>query len=163
MDVATLSRPSALDWSADNCSIARTLDVVGEKWTFLVLREAFQGVRRFDDFRVRTAIPRQVLSDRLKSLVEGGLLRREPYREEGRRQRHEYRLTDAGLELYPVLAALLAWGDAHLGDPEGPSMVLEHRGCGERMHLEMRCAVGHLLTPRDVGGRPGPGAHRRTS
>jgi DNA-binding HxlR family transcriptional regulator len=163
MNVAHASPPSALDWSAENCSIARTLDLVGEKWTFLVLREAFQGVRRFDDFRVRTAIPRQVLSGRLKSLVGRGLLRREPYREQGQRQRHEYRLTDAGLELYPILAALMAWGDAHLADPEGPSMILEHRGCGEPMHLQMRCAAGHLLTPREVGGRPGPGAHQRAS
>jgi DNA-binding HxlR family transcriptional regulator len=154
-------RPAALDWSADNCSIARSLAVVGERWTFLVLRELFQGVRRFDDLRVRTAISRQLLSNRLKTLVERGLVRRAPYREEGQRQRHEYRLTDMGLELYPILAALLAWGDAHLTGPEGPSMVLEHRDCGAPVHLEMRCAAGHVLTAREVGGRPGPGARRR--
>jgi DNA-binding HxlR family transcriptional regulator len=163
MTTSTAGRPSALDWSSDNCSIARTLEVIGEKWTFLVLRELFWGVRRFDDLRVRTAISRQLLSDRLKTLLERGLVRREPYRDRGQRQRHEYRLTDAGLELYPVLAALMAWGDAHLADPAGPSTVLQHRGCGEPVHLEMRCADGHLLAPREVGGRPGPGARRRTA
>jgi len=153
--------PAALQWSADNCSIARSLGIVGERWTFLVLRELFQGVRRFDDLRVRTSISRQLLSERLKMLVERGLVRREPYRDEGRRQRHEYRLTETGLELYPILVALMAWGDAHLTGPEGPSMVLEHRDCGEAVHLEMRCAAGHVLTPREVAGRPGPGARRR--
>ncbi len=155
-------QPPALAWSTDNCSIGRTLDIVGEKWTFLVLRELFQGIRRFDDLRVRTAIPRQVLSDRLRTLVERGLVRREPYRDPGHRQRHEYRLTDKGLELYPLLLALLAWGDTHLPSPGGPAMILEHRDCGEPVHLEMRCAGGHLLAPREIGGRPGPGARKRT-
>ncbi|MGH3314767.1 MAG: winged helix-turn-helix transcriptional regulator [Nocardioidaceae bacterium] len=157
----TPAAPAALQWSADNCSIARSLEIVGERWTFLVLRELFQGVRRFDDLRVRTSISRQLLSERLRMLVERGLVRREPYREQGQRQRHEYRLTDKGLELYPILVALMTWGDAHLTGPEGPSMVMEHRGCGEAVHLEMRCAAGHVLTPREVGGRPGPGARRR--
>ncbi len=153
--------PEALQWSTENCSIGRTLDVVGEKWTFLVLRELFQGVRRFDDLRVRTAVPRQVLSDRLATLVEAGLLRREPYREPGARERHEYRLTDKGLDLYPVLVGLMRWGDVYLADPQGPAAEFVHRGCGESLELEMRCAAGHLVSRREVGGRPGPGAVRR--
>jgi DNA-binding HxlR family transcriptional regulator len=150
--------PEVLRWSTDNCSIGRALDVVGEKWSFLVLRELFLGVRRFDDLRVRTAIPRQVLSDRLARMVEAGLLRREPYREPGARVRHEYRLTAKGLDLYPVLVALRHWGDTHLCDPEGPSAVFVHRGCDEPVGLVLRCAAGHELGPREVGGVPGPGA-----
>ncbi len=150
-----------LRWSTENCSIGRALDVVGEKWSFLVLRELFLGVRRFDDLRVRTAIPRQVLSDRLARMVQEGLLRREPYREPGARVRHEYRLTDKGLDLYPVLVALRRWGDTYAADADGPSAVFVHRECDEPLEVEMRCAAGHLVLPRQVGGRPGPGARRR--
>lgn len=111
--------PTALDWELDNCTIARAMAILGERWTVVVLREVFTGVRRFDDMRERTGIPRQVLTNRLARLVEEGLLRREPYREPGARQRHEYRLTDKGLDLWPMLVALLAWGDRYLADPEG--------------------------------------------
>lgn len=154
-------RPEALRWSTENCSIQRALAQLGEKWTFLVMREVFQGVRRFDDLRVRTAVPRQVLSDRLDALVGAGVLRREPYREPGSRTRYEYRLTDKGLDVYPVLVALMAWGDRYLADEAGPAAEFVHRGCGEPVHLEMRCAAHHLVTPREVGGRPGPGARAR--
>jgi DNA-binding HxlR family transcriptional regulator len=115
-------------------------------------------VRRFEDMRVRTAIPRQVLSDRLDALVAAEVLRREPYREPGARTRYEYRLTDKGLDAYPVLVALMAWGDRYLADEVGPAAEFVHRGCDEPVHLEMRCAADHLVEPRDVGGRPGPGA-----
>src|SRR5882757_41690 len=99
-------RPETLNWSADNCTIGRAMGILGEKWTLLVLREIFMGVRRFDDMRVRTRIPRQVLTTRLATLVEQGLLRREPYRDPGACVRDEYRLTEKGLDLYPVLVAL---------------------------------------------------------
>ena len=155
---AAPERPEALRWSTENCSIQRALAQLGEKWTFLVMREVFQGVRRFDDLRVRTAVPRQVLSDRLDALVRDGVLRREPYREPGSRTRYEYRLTDKGLDVYPVLVALMAWGDRYLADEAGPAAEFVHRGCGEPVHLEMRCAADHLVPPREVGGRPGPGA-----
>ncbi|MEK8106673.1 helix-turn-helix domain-containing protein [Micromonospora sp. M12] len=102
-------RPAALDWSVDNCTIARAMEVLGERWTLVVLREVFTGVRRFDDMRVRTGIPRQVLTNRLATLVEQGVLSREPYREPGSRLRHEYRLTEKGLDLWPVLVAVLGW------------------------------------------------------
>jgi DNA-binding HxlR family transcriptional regulator len=156
--------PAALAWSADNCSIGRTLDVLRDRWSFLVLREVFNGVRRFDDMRVRTHIPRAVLSDRLATLVEQGMLRRVPYQEPGRRTRHEYRLTRKGLDLYPVLAAMLEWGDRYLADPDGPALDLVHRDCGEPVHLEVHCGSGHVVTdPRDILTRPGPAARRRTA
>ena len=156
--------PAALAWSADNCSIGRTLDVLRDRWSFLVLREVFNGVRRFDDMRVRTHIPRAVLSDRLATLVEQGMLRRVPYQEPGRRTRHEYRLTQKGLDLYPVLAAMLEWGDRYLADPDGPALDLIHRDCEAPLHLEVHCDSGHIVTdPRDILTRPGAGARRRTA
>jgi DNA-binding HxlR family transcriptional regulator len=159
-----MSRPEALDWAADNCTIGRTLEIVGDRWTFIVLREVFQGIRRFDDLTVRTAIARTVLTDRLRRLVEAGILRKEPYREPGARIRYEYRLTQKGLDLYPVLVALAAWGDRYLADPQGSPVEFVHRGCGERVELTMRCEAGHEMElMRDVGGRPGPGAHRRAA
>jgi DNA-binding HxlR family transcriptional regulator len=157
-----MSHPPALDWSAENCTIGRTLDLVGERWTFLVLREIFLGIRRFDDIRQRTAIPRQALTDRLAALVGRGLLRRVPYREPGARERHEYRLTEQGFDLYPILLALLHWGDRYLADPAGPALVAVHRDCGEPIELVLRCAAGHEARPREVISRPGPGARRRT-
>ena len=157
-----MSRPTALDWSADNCSIGRTLDILGDRWSFIVLREVFQGIRRFDDLTVRTSIPRTVLTDRLHRFVETGILRREPYREPGARSRFEYRLTQKGLDFYPVLLALQTWGNQYLADPQGPPNEFIHRNCGERLHLVMRCEAGHELErTREVGGRPGPGARRR--
>jgi DNA-binding HxlR family transcriptional regulator len=155
--------PAALDWSADNCTIGRTLEIIGEKWSFVVLREVFMGVRRFDDMRVRTAIPRQVLSSRLGRLVEHGILRREPYREPGSRVRYEYRPTEKGFELYPVLQALLEWGNRYVADPDGGPVTTVHRGeCGAPVSLVLRCEAGHEIDKmREVAGRPGPGARRR--
>lgn len=144
-------------WSAENCTIGRAMEILGEKWTFIVLREMFMGVRRFEDMRVRTRIPRQVLTNRLATLVGHGLLRREPYQEPGERIREEYRLTQKGLELYPVLVALLEWGDRYLADDDGSPMVATHRDCGEPVHVELRCAAGHTPEPRAVIPRPGPG------
>jgi DNA-binding HxlR family transcriptional regulator len=159
-----MSEPTALEWSADNCTIGRALDVIGDRWSLLVLREVFQGIRRFDQLTVRTAIPRQMLTDRLDRLVAEGLLRREPYREPGQRSRHEYRLTDKGLDLYPVFVALQQWGDAYLADPAGSPIEFVHRDCGEPVDLVLRCAAGHeIANNRDVGGRVGPGARRRTA
>ncbi|MGS2619937.1 winged helix-turn-helix transcriptional regulator [Micromonospora sp. LZ34] len=155
-------RPPALDWSVENCTIARAMAVLGEKWTLVVLREVFNGVRRFDDMRVRTGIPRQVLTNRLATLVDEGVLRREPYREPGTRARHEYRLTEKGLDLWPVLVAVLGWGDRYLADPDGSPLSVGHRDCGGEVHVELRCERGHPVTAaRDVVPRPGPGARKR--
>ncbi|GAA4570863.1 helix-turn-helix domain-containing protein [Micromonospora coerulea] len=146
----------------ENCTIARAMAILGERWTLVVLREVFNGIRRFDDMRVRTGIPRQVLTNRLATLVEQGVLRREPYREPGSRVRHEYRLTEKGLDLWPVLVAVLGWGDRYLADPEGSPLRMTHRDCGAEVHVELRCAEGHeVADPRDVVPRPGPGARRR--
>lgn len=148
----------------DNCTIGRAMTILGEKWTIVVLREIFNGVRRFDDMRERTHIPRQVLTNRLAMLVERGVLRREPYREPGARVRHEYRLTEMGFDLYPVLVAVREWGDRYLADSEGPPVRTLHRDCGAEVHAQLRCAVGHeMAAPREVVLGPGPGAHRRRS
>lgn len=154
--------PEALDWSIDNCTVQRALQVLGDRWSFVVLREVFNGIRRFDDMRVRTSIPRQVLSERLARLVEEEILRREPYQEPGQRQRHEYRLTGKGFELYPILVALNEWGTTYYADPEGSPLAFEHRECGGTVGVHLHCTRGHDVDDtRDVMPRPGPGAHRR--
>jgi DNA-binding HxlR family transcriptional regulator len=159
-----MSRPPALDWSSENCSVERTLDIIGEKWTLVVLREVFQGIRRFEDMRTRTAIPRQVLSARLARLVEVGILRRESYQEPAQRQRHEYRLTQKGIDLHPTLLALMTWGDRYVADPDGPSLELYHRDCDGSVELQLTCSRGHSgLTARDVRPRPGPAARLRSA
>jgi DNA-binding HxlR family transcriptional regulator len=159
-----MSEPTALEWSADNCTIGRALEVIGDRWSLLVLREVFQGIRRFDQLTVRTGIPRQMLTDRLEQLVADRLLRREPYQEPGQRRRHEYRLTDRGIDLYPVLLALQQWGSTYLAGPEGAPIEFVHRDCGEPVDLVLRCRGGHEVTDnRQVGGRVGPGARRRTA
>jgi len=153
---------NVLDYSTDNCSIGRALSVLGEKWTMLVLRDVFNGVRRFEDMHERIGAPRQVLSHRLGRLVDEGLLRRVPYREQGQRQRNEYRLTEKGLDLYPALVALLRWGDRWLVDMDGPSVTLHHKDCGAQIDVTVRCAEGHeLASARDARPQPGPGARLR--
>jgi DNA-binding HxlR family transcriptional regulator len=153
---------TALDFAIDTCTIGRAMAILGERWTVVVLREVFNGVRRFDDMREHTGIPRQVLTNRLATLVESGVLRREPYQEPGSRIRHEYRLTAKGLDLYPVLIAVSEWGNRYLGDPPGPPLEFAHRECGAPVHTEIHCAAGHhVVANRDVAPRPGPGARRR--
>jgi len=117
------------------CSIERTLGVLGERWTFLILREAFLGASRFVEFRDHLKVAPDVLTDRLATLVEYGVLEREPYQEPGARSRFAYRLTPAGRELQVVLAALQQWGDDHLPRPEGPSMLRRVAGTGLPVHV----------------------------
>jgi DNA-binding HxlR family transcriptional regulator len=156
-----MNRSWALDYDTANCTIGAALGMVGEKWTFLVLREVFNGIRRFDDMQRRTGMPRQVLSSRLSRLVADGILRKQPYREAGQRPRSEYRLTEKGIELFPVIAALLEWGNKYAADPAGPSVVLTHRDCGVPVVLQLACADGHVLqSAREVTPLPGPGARR---
>lgn len=151
--------PAALDWSIENCTIGRALSVIGDRWTLVVLREVFNGVRRFDDMRVRTGIPRQVLSGRLTRLVSAGLLRRASYREPGKRARPEYRLTQKGLDLYPILIALNEWGTAYYADPEGSPLTFRHRDCGGEIGLALACSQGDAVGGvREVLPAPGPGA-----
>jgi hypothetical protein len=102
-----------------------------------------------------------VLSNRLSRLVGDGILRKEPYREDGQRAREEYRLTEKGIELFPVVVALMTWGDKYAGGPDGPPVLLTHRDCGETVHLELACTAGHVLgSARYVTPLPGPAARR---
>src|SRR5919197_5982231 len=110
------------------CSVARTLEVVGERWTILILRDALIGVRRFDQFLNRLGIARNVLTDRLNRLVDNGILERVAYQE--RPLRHEYHLTRKGRELTPVIVTLMEWGDRYLAGDDGPPVTIEHRDCG---------------------------------
>jgi DNA-binding HxlR family transcriptional regulator len=159
-----MSEPEALGWSTETCTIQRTADAIGDRWSFVVLRELFSGIRRFDQLTVRTAIPRQVLTARLTRLTDLGIVRRVPYREPGQRTRFEYRLTDKGLDLYPVLIAMAAWGDRYMAPAEGPPLTFVHRDCGSPLTQVLVCAEGHQpASTRQIGGRPGPGARRRTA
>jgi DNA-binding HxlR family transcriptional regulator len=148
-------------YSAANCSIARTLGVVGEKWTLLILREAFYGVRRFDDFHTALGCARNLLAARLKTLVTHGLLERAAYQDDHGRGRHEYRLTDKGRDLFPVVVALMQWGDRWIADEAGPAVRLSHRDCGEPVAVQLVCEAGHApLKARDIEATAGPGAVR---
>ena len=136
---------------ARTCSIARSLSVVGERWALLVVREVSLGVRRFADIQAATGAPPAVLSDRLRALVQAGVLETQPYKEPGARVRLEYRLTDAGRDLTPVLTALKDWGDAHLADERGAPVVTRHRDCGAAVHARLVCEHGHTVEePREL-------------
>jgi DNA-binding HxlR family transcriptional regulator len=129
------------------CSIARTLELIGEKWALLALREVFLGVRRFDTIHRNTGAPRDILSARLRKLVAGGVLERRQYQE--RPARFEYRLTEAGRELLPVLLTLMQWGDRHLADGE-PPLTYRHR-CGADLDPVLVCrACGEPVARRDL-------------
>jgi DNA-binding HxlR family transcriptional regulator len=130
------------------CSIARTLDIVGEKWALLAVREVFLGNRRFDEMVRRTGAPRDTLAARLRTLTGAGILERRQYCEHP--ARYEYRLTEAGRDLYPVIVALMRWGDEHLAGAGGPPLVLEHR-CGHPLVTHLVCeACGEPVDPRDT-------------
>jgi DNA-binding HxlR family transcriptional regulator len=137
-----------------SCSIARSLGVLGERWTFLILREAFLGATRFAEFRDRLGVAPDVLSERLATLVEYGVMAREPYREPGTRARSGYRLTPAGRELQVILGALQQWGDEHLPRPEGPSMLRRVRGTGRPVHVGFVDERGREVQPADVAMIP---------
>jgi DNA-binding HxlR family transcriptional regulator len=156
-----MSTSWALDYDPQGCTVAAALGIVGEKWTFLVLREAFNGVRRFADMQRRTGAPRQVLSDRLSRLVAAGILRKVPYQEAGQRSRSEYRLTEKGLDLFPVIVALLEWGNKYAASPDGPYVRLTHRDCGAPAGLQLSCAAGHVFgSAREITPMPGPAARK---
>jgi len=137
------------------CSVARALSEVGDRWTLLLLREAFLRTRRFGDFVERTGAARNLVADRLQKLVDAGILERRRYQE--RPARDEYRLTGKGLDLYPVLMALVRWGDRWHDDGRGKPLRHIHRPCQHEMHAVMVCSeCGEPLAPRDVEVRPGP-------
>jgi DNA-binding HxlR family transcriptional regulator len=137
------------------CSVARSLELVGERWTMLVLREAFSGRRRFDEMAETLGIARNVLTARLARLVEEGILVKVPYQE--RPTRYEYRLTEKGIDLWPVLMALMQFGDRYYA-PDGPPVLVEHRDCGGAVDSHLTCErCGARLGARDVRAHPGPG------
>ncbi|AXI77422.1 winged helix-turn-helix transcriptional regulator [Peterkaempfera bronchialis] len=134
----------------DPCSIARSLGVLGERWTFLILREAFQGQTRFAEFRDRLRIAPDVLSNRLGTLVEYGVMETVPYQEPGARSRFAYVLTPAGRELSVVLGALQQWGDRHLPWPEGPSMLRRVADTDRPVHVGFVDDHGREVPPAEV-------------
>jgi len=132
-----------------DCSVAQALSVVGDRWTMLILKEAFMRVRRFEDFLERTGAPRPVLADRLKTLVDNGVLEKRLYSE--RPDRFEYRLTEKGLDLWPVLISLLRWGDKWMTGKEGPPVEVRHKTCGHAIHPELACPeCGDWLQATDM-------------
>jgi DNA-binding HxlR family transcriptional regulator len=135
-----------------NCSLARTLAVVGDRWTFLILRDAFLGIRRFEDFEGSLQIARRVLSERLALLVSQKILSRVAYQE--RPTRYEYRLTEKGLALYPAILSLVHWGDKFYAGKKGPPVIHTHRTCGHDFRSVLSCsACGEPVSAREVSAR----------
>jgi DNA-binding HxlR family transcriptional regulator len=150
--------PQPADATTERCSIARSLEVLGHKWSLLIVREAtLRGRTRFADFRAALGIAPDVLTDRLTRLVDAGILDRRPYREAGERERVEYVLTDAGGALLPVLAAISAWGDEHRPSGFGPAALYTDRRTGGPVRLAFVDADGREVSPVDVDVVAGPG------
>ncbi|MGF7236907.1 MAG: winged helix-turn-helix transcriptional regulator [Frankia sp.] len=147
-----------MEWTSvdlDNCPIVKTLNVVGSRWTLVILREVFNGVRRFEDFQRHLGIAPSVLSQRLRDMTEKGLLRREPYREEGDRERHEYYPTDKAWDLYPVVVGLMQWGDRYLGDGEGPPVQLIDSDTGKPVIAAIVPHDSPTCVPSNITVKPG--------
>ena len=141
------------------CPVARSLERVGEWWSILILRDAVYGLKRFDEFQKSLEIAPNMLTRRLNSLVEEGLLERHRYSEKP--PRDEYLLTEKGRDFRPVLLALMAWGDKHAVGMVGPQVLIQHRDCGEPVGLQVTCAAGHVLeSAREATPVPGPGARK---
>jgi len=143
------------DFPRDACSMASTLEVIGERWTMHVLRESFLGVRRFEDYRRNIGVARNILSDRLNTLVTEGILRRELYSD--RPPRYEYRLTRKGIDLHEILIALMKWGNRWTPNEDGPAVVLRHRECGGTVEPVLSCPdCGEPVHAWDLEALPGP-------
>jgi DNA-binding HxlR family transcriptional regulator len=148
------------DLGSDRCSVARTVAVIGDRWTLLILRDCFLRVRRFEAFEQRLGVTRHILADRLRKLVTEGVLQKVPYQE--RPTRHEYRLTQKGLDLFPVLMGLVHWGDTHRAGKAGRPLLHRHTTCGHGFDPVLVCSeCRDTLDPRDVRVLPGPGAGRK--
>jgi DNA-binding HxlR family transcriptional regulator len=161
MDARTEARTHAdldprLDRDTSNCSIARTLEIVGEKWTLLILREVWYGSSRFGDFERVLGCPRNLLAERLRMLVDQGILSIETYKEPGSRSRPKYVITPMGMDLVPAVMGLMQWGDRYRADPEGPPVYARHRGCGAHVEVQIRCDRGHHVQAPDIESIPGP-------
>jgi DNA-binding HxlR family transcriptional regulator len=160
MQLASISCANEMlgnDYESQICSIAGALEVVGERWSLLIVRDVFLGLRRFDELQSNLGIARNVLQVRLRRLLEHGVLEKRRYQE--RPERFEYLLTEKGLELWPAIVALMQWGDEHARPAAGVPVVLEHRDCGGGVDAHRICArCGARLAVRDVIAQPGPGA-----
>lgn len=142
-------------YQGQNCSMAKSLELLGERWTMLVVREVFLGNRRFDQMAARLGVARNVLTARLSRLVDEGVLEKVRYQE--RPERFEYRLTEKGIDLWPVIVSLIQFGDRYYA-PDGPPLILKHKRCGGRVDGHRICnRCGERLTARDVTGEAGPG------
>ncbi|MBP6546412.1 MAG: helix-turn-helix transcriptional regulator [Phenylobacterium sp.] len=145
------------DLADQPCSVARSVAVIGDRWTLMILRDAFLGVRRFETFQTRLGISRTIITERLKLLVDEGVLTKAPYQD--RPVRHEYRLTQKGMDLYPVVMAIVHWGDRHYAGEAGAPLLHRHKTCGCDFHPVMTCSECHApVGARDVETRAGPGA-----
>lgn len=145
------------DLADQPCSIARSVAVIGDRWTLMILRDAFLGVRRFEAFQTRLGISRTIIAERLKLLVDEGVLTKIPYQD--RPVRHEYRLTPKGLDLYPVVMAIVHWGDRHHAGEAGAPLLHRHKACGCDFHPVMTCSECQApVDAREVETRAGPGA-----
>jgi DNA-binding HxlR family transcriptional regulator len=148
--------------SREDCSLSKTLAVIGDRWTLLILREAFLRVRRFEAFETNLKIARRVLSERLALLVDEGILRKVPYQE--RPLRHEYRLTQKGLDLYPAILSLVHWGDRHYPTKNGPPVLHHHLACDHDFRSVLSCSeCGEAVEARGVAARPGKGRKARAT
>jgi len=153
--------PERFHYDLDHCSIKRALDVLGEKWTLLVLREAIYGVRRFDDFARALKCGRAVLSARLKTLTDAGILKRVEYREGDQRARSEYHLDEKGVDLFTTIHALSQWGERWMPPPDGPVATVTDRGSGRPVKVVLTGdSKVKSLSLRDLKIAPGPGAKR---
>jgi DNA-binding HxlR family transcriptional regulator len=150
------------DRDTSNCSIARTLEVVGEKWTILILREIWYGSSRFSDFERILGCARNLLAERLRKLVDQGILTTETYQETGARSRLQYVITPKGMDLMPAVLGLMQWGDRYRADPQGPAILTRHRGCGARVDVQVRCEHDHHVSAADTEAEPGPGFRMKT-
>jgi DNA-binding HxlR family transcriptional regulator len=146
----------AAQLAVEICSIARPAALLGERWTLVILRQAFSGIKRYEDFQASLGISRSLLSDRLSQLVAAGIRRGAPIKDPIR-TRERYRLTDKGLDLYPVLMALREWGDRYMAE-DGPPLKVRHRGCGGEPRIHLQCdRCGEEVGPRDGEPKAGPG------
>lgn len=136
-------------WSATDCSMAAALEVVGRRASMLLLREAFYGAHRFDEFARRTQLSDKITAARLRELVEEGLLERRPYHVAGQRSREDYHLTEKGMDLLPALIGLMQWGDRWVR-PDGGRIALTHTGCGSPVSAQVRCAEGHSASAQTI-------------
>lgn len=149
-----------MQWSnleEEACSLARTVSVIGDRWTLLILRDCFLRVRRFEDFQARLGVTRPILASRLRKLVDDFVLAKVPYQE--RPRRYEYRLTQKGIDLYPIVMAIVHWGDVHMAGKKGRPLLHQHLSCGKDFDPVMICSeCGEPLDPRRVHAHRGPGA-----